>query len=30
MRDILAPAEWRLLAIILLILLFVFVFWRPR
>ena len=30
MRDVLAPAEWRLLAIILLILLFVFVFWRPR
>jgi hypothetical protein len=30
MRDILAPAEWRLLAIILLILVFVLVFWRPR
>jgi len=29
MRDVLAPAEWRLLAIILLILLFVMVFWRP-
>jgi len=30
MRDVLAPAEWRLLAIILLILVVVLVFWRPR
>ena len=28
--ELLTPHEWRLLAIILLVLLFVLVFWRPR
>jgi hypothetical protein len=30
LAELLSPHEWRLLAVILLVLVFVLVFWRPR